>query len=106
MFVSRYDHVKPKNNTSVSSVSTSKCGKKLGPPVLKESSSPSSGMVSLKKALKGEVETCSTPKSPEEWVQASEFIPGQPYKCSSSESLQHITFLSLGFSAPDFKELH
>lgn len=75
----------PKKSVQSDQRQTWKTGRK--PPPLTETSSPSSGMVSLKKALKGDPVTSSphTPKPPEEWVRASEFIPGQPYQCSSSK---------------------
>ena len=84
----RYDHVKPnisKKTAASDSFSKFKSPRVCAPPVLKELFTPSNDMVSLKKVLKGEPTSSNLPKSPEEWVQASEFVPGQPYKCLSSK---------------------
>lgn len=56
------------------------------PPPLKDISPAKSCMVSLKKSPKNQKDTPRTPKPPEQWVQAMEFVPGQPYFCSSIPS--------------------
>ncbi|XP_060584226.1 probable E3 ubiquitin-protein ligase makorin-1, partial [Ruditapes philippinarum] len=43
-------------------------------------------MVSLKKVLHGSIDTPKSPKPPEDWVNATEFVPGQPYVCSKIPS--------------------
>lgn len=85
----RYDHVKPKRTSPAVSKATTQNGMKLTPPPLKTIDSPSSGMVSLKKLIKGEEdpETPKTPRPPDkDWVQASEFVPGQLFQCMTVPS--------------------
>lgn len=81
----RYDHVKPKStstsatlNENMRKISANK------PPPLNYEQKPFGNMVSLKKS-KGDVEVIPSlsPRPPEEWVKATEFVPGQPYLCSS-----------------------
>ena len=84
----RYDHVKPKRTSPAVSKATTQNGMKLTPPPLKTIDSPSSGMVSLKKLIKGEEdpETPKTPRPPDkDWVQASEFVPGQLFQCMTGQ---------------------
>lgn len=81
----RYDHVKPKtSNTNQKKPHSANHCPSLPP--LKDTTPVSSGMVSLKKALHGESSTPKTPKPPEQWVLATEFVPGKPYLCSSIPS--------------------
>lgn len=54
------------------------------PPLKNWDEKPFGNMVSLKKSLDSiEPETTGSPRPPDEWVKASEFVPGQPYQCSS-----------------------
>lgn len=80
----RYDHVKPKWNQKEDTKQPKSKTHSLPP--LKDSSGSTSGMVSLKKVLHGKPNPPTTPKPPEEWVNATEFVPGQPYVCSSIPS--------------------
>ncbi|XP_052778408.1 probable E3 ubiquitin-protein ligase makorin-1 [Mya arenaria] len=84
----RYDHIKPRSNFQPESQKKSTPLKPVPqkshvPPPVSSSEPITSGMVSLKKALNKEPSTPTTPKPPEEWVKASEFVPGQPFQCSS-----------------------
>ncbi|KAL3853280.1 hypothetical protein ACJMK2_016833 [Sinanodonta woodiana] len=75
----RYDHVKSPNSVSLDH----KVDNTIRASNLLANEYPSpSNMVSLKKVLKGET-TPSTPLPPEEWIQANEFVPGQPFVCCS-----------------------
>ncbi|XP_033745130.1 probable E3 ubiquitin-protein ligase makorin-1 isoform X1 [Pecten maximus] len=82
----RYDHVKPKSNISNYTVHENirKPSSNRPPPLNYADKKPFGNMVSLKKS-KGDVEVMPTvsPRPPDEWVKATEFIPGQPYQCSS-----------------------
>ena len=77
----RYDHIKPKRESSSKAISQHSA--KLTPPPIKMIDSPSSGMVSLKKLKQVEdPETPKTPRPPDkDWILASEFVPGTPFQC-------------------------
>ncbi|KAK3595602.1 hypothetical protein CHS0354_009558 [Potamilus streckersoni] len=77
----RYDHIKPSNSSSFGHRADSAL-RSSNLQMLANEHTPASNMVSLKKVLKGET-TSSTPLPPEEWIQANEFVPGQPFVCSS-----------------------
>ncbi|KAL4226491.1 E3 ubiquitin-protein ligase makorin-1 [Mactra antiquata] len=83
----RYEHTKPKpNDVNRQKFEKNVYGLSVPPPQsYKTENNESNGMVSLKKVLKGDV-TPSTPKSPENWVNAAEFIPGQRYISSTVPS--------------------
>ncbi|XP_053377249.1 probable E3 ubiquitin-protein ligase makorin-1 isoform X2 [Mercenaria mercenaria] len=80
----RYDHVK-QNVNQTNETKQSKPRVHCLPP-LKDNAEPTNGMVSLKKVLHGNANTPKTPKPPEDWVHATEFVPGQPYVCSTIPS--------------------
>ncbi|KAJ8318705.1 hypothetical protein KUTeg_003796 [Tegillarca granosa] len=79
----RYDHVKPNTITPVTKSSAVKNAGKPSP-ILSIGTESKSRMVSLKKkAGEGDTAVPVSPKSPDEWVKAVEFVPGRPYVCAT-----------------------
>ena len=82
----RYDHVKPKPSPSGKALYTTP-RETVKTRIVQTTNDNTSSMVSLKEMLRGGSSIRNSPsiqKSPEEWVKATEFIPGQPYQCASS----------------------
>lgn len=79
----RYDHVKVKDVRSYTPVKPSQ--PHVTKPLLKISPEidQRSNMVSLKKSKSPKKTESSLPMSPEQWVKASEFVPGKPHRCST-----------------------
>lgn len=76
----RYDHTRPKPPPS----KQAPLQRTLNPLQSKTEISELK-MTSLKKGGQSKPpELPSTPKPPEQWVKASEFVPGKPYICSTS----------------------
>ncbi|OWF51252.1 probable E3 ubiquitin-protein ligase makorin-1 [Mizuhopecten yessoensis] len=77
----RYDHVKPKSNYHEN---TWMPPSNKPPPLNYGETKPFGNMVSLKKSKEDvEIVTVVSPRPPDEWVKATEFVPGQPYQCST-----------------------
>ncbi|KAH3819545.1 probable E3 ubiquitin-protein ligase makorin-1 [Dreissena polymorpha] len=86
----RYDHIRPKETSKPKHIQAPVVSKghvlkvQMPPPIC--NSSCENGMVSLKKVSSKDNTTPTTPKPPEEWVKAAEFIPGQRFQCLSVPS--------------------
>lgn len=95
----RYDHTRPKqpavkstpaqrilNPTPAQRVLNPTPAQRTLNPLQKRTEKSELKMTSLKKGGQTKTpEQPSTPKPPELWVKATEFVPGKPYVCSSSK---------------------
>ncbi|WAR26903.1 MKRN1-like protein [Mya arenaria] len=102
----RYDHIKPRSNLQPESQKKSihlkpVLQKSHAPPPVSSSEPVTSEMVSLEKALNKKPSIATTPKPLESWVKASNFVPGQPFQCSSIlNSYAHVAANNLENTEP------
>ena len=82
----RYDHVKPRKDVHPSPLDAKRVLKPMGK--LHIPQNDGSRMVTLSKSKTQNSSDLSLPlmsPKPEDWVKATEFVPGQPYICSTSK---------------------